>query len=199
MPWTIGLWIPAGVPHRVTAGSGTKFACTYFASGLGPAPRDDLGAVGVSPAVRALLHELSSRDLDPETRGLAEQVALRLMDAAHGVHLDLPMPIDDRARRVAHAVLSDPAVDRTLQEWGGVVGASARNLSRLFRREAGMSFADWRTRARLRLAVELLAAEHSVGVVAHRVGYSSVSAFVQAFRRELGVTPGGFAAGARAE
>lgn len=197
VPWTVGLWIPAGRPHRVTAGSGTEFVCTYFAPRLGSPPRDGIGAVGVTPAVRALLRELSERDLDPETRELAERLALRLLKAESIVHLDLPLPDDDRARRVAESVLADPAEARTLQEWGAIVGASERNLSRIFRRETGMPFAQWRTRARLRLAVELLAAEHPVGSVAHRVGYATASAFVQVFRRELGMTPGAFAVGER--
>ncbi len=172
VPWTVGLWIPAGVAHRVTAASGTEFACTYLSPGLGPAPRDDVGPVLVSPAVRALLHELGRRNLDPDTRRLAEQVTLRLLDAADVDPLDLPLPDDDRARRVALAVLTDPSDPRGLPEWGGIVGASERNLSRLFRRETGMAFAQWRTRARLRLAVELLSAERSVSDVAHRVGYA---------------------------
>lgn len=194
VPWTVGLWIPAGEPHRVTAGSGTEFACTYLANGLGVAPRRGVGAVGVSAAVRAVLGELSVRSLDPEVRRLAEQLVVRFLDPAHVVRLDLPLPDDDRARRVAQSVLGDPADGRTLAEWGTVVGASERNLSRLFKQDTAMSFAEWRTRARLRLAVELLAAESPVASVARRVGYSSVSAFVQTFRRELGITPGAFAA-----
>lgn len=92
-------------------------------------------------------------------------------------------------------MLTDLADTRTLQEWGTRVGASERNLSRLFRQETGMTFAQWRTRARLRGAVELLAADLPVGLVARRVGYATTSAFVQAFRRELGVTPGSFGRG----
>jgi len=193
VPWTVGLWIPAGEPHRVMAGSGTEFACTFLSGRLGTPPRDDVGAVGVTSAVRALFSELTERDLAPETRELAERAALRLLDAADMVRLDLPMPEDDRTRRVAGAVRADPADTRTLREWGSLVGASERNLSRLFTRETGMSFAEWRTRARLRMAVELLAADHPVAGVARRVGYATPSAFVQAFRRELGVTPGFFA------
>ncbi|ALJ18559.1 AraC family transcriptional regulator [Microbacterium sp. No. 7] len=193
VPWSVGLWIPAGEPHRVMAGSGTQFSCTYLAPELCEPPRADVGAVGVTPAVRALLSELRLRDLDPETRALAERVAVRMLDVADLPRLDLPLPVDDRTRRIADAVLADPADVRTLEQWGAVVGASERNLSRLFRRDTGMSFADWRTRARLRAAVELLAMDQPVAVVARRIGYGTTSAFVQAFRRELGITPGTFA------
>lgn len=195
VPWTVGLWIPAGEAHRVMAGSGTEFACTFLEPRLGPPPRGDTGAVGVTSAVRALFSELGQRALHPEVRALAERAAFRLLDPVETLRLDLPMPDDDRSRRVANAVLVDPSDSRTLREWGLVVGASERNLSRLFKKESGMSFAEWRTRARLRLAIELLAAELPVAAVARRVGYATPSAFVQAFRRELGMTPGTFAHG----
>ncbi|MFT4258250.1 helix-turn-helix domain-containing protein [Microbacterium sp.] len=197
VPWTVGLWIPAGEPHRVTASGGTEFFCSYLAAGLGPSPRDDVGAVGIPAAARALFDELSTRALEPVTRRLAEQLLPRLLDRAELVHLDLAFPEDDRARRIADAVRSDPADARTLSEWGAVVGGSERNLSRLFRRETSLSFAQWRTRARMLAAVELLAAGAPVGAVGRRVGYATPSAFVQAFRRELGTTPGTFALAAQ--
>jgi AraC-like DNA-binding protein len=52
-----------------------------------------------------------------------------------------------------------------------------------------MTFARWRTHARLAAALRLLAAGESVGNVAYRVGYGAPSAFVAAFRRGLGTTP----------
>lgn len=192
VPWTVGLWIPSGEPHRVMAGSGTEFACTFLAKQLGEPPRGDVGAVAVSLATKALFGELTSRELSAQAREHAERAALHLLEPADVVRLDLPMPTDDRTARVAREVLADPADTRTLRDWGVLVGASERNLSRLFRQETGMSFSDWRTRARLRVAVELLAADMPVGMVARRVGYATASAFVQAFRRELGVTPGSF-------
>lgn len=191
VPWTVGLWLPAGTPHRVSAGSGTEFSCTYVGRGVG-APRAGAGAVAVPAVVRAILEELSTQPLDDETRAMAEQLAVRLLQRADLVRLDVPMPEDDRTRRIAEAVRADPADDRTLGEWGGLVGASERNLTRLFKLETGLSFAEWRTKARMRAAIELLAAEHPVGAVSRRVGYRTPSAFVQAFRRELGTTPGAF-------
>ena len=44
-------------------------------------------------------------------------------------------------------------------------------------------------------ALPLLAQGLPMETVAHRVGYSSASAFVAAFRRAVGVTPGAYFAG----
>ncbi len=45
---------------------------------------------------------------------------------------------------------------------------------------------------RIQAALTRLAAGEPVAAVAWRVGYDSDSAFVQAFRRETGVTPGAY-------
>jgi AraC-like DNA-binding protein len=53
-------------------------------------------------------------------------------------------------------------------------------------------FGRWRTLLRLRAALSMLAAGQPVSRVAGRVGYDTPSAFVAAFRRETGQTPGSY-------
>ncbi|HEY3503784.1 MAG TPA: helix-turn-helix domain-containing protein [Actinocatenispora sp.] len=62
----------------------------------------------------------------------------------------------------------------------------------LLRARTGLSFTDWRTRVRLSAALEHMAAGRSVAQVARRVGYATPSAFVAAFRRQTGRTPGDY-------
>ena len=52
-----------------------------------------------------------------------------------------------------------------------------------------MPFGRWRTLLRLQAALSMLAADVPVSRVG-RVGYDTPSAFVAAFRRETGQTPG---------
>jgi AraC-like DNA-binding protein len=69
------------------------------------------------------------------------------------------------------------------------VGASERTLSRLFHKETGMSFQQWRKQLLLHEAIDLLGKGESVLNVALELGYSSPSAFVAMFRKALGTTP----------
>ena len=103
--------------------------------------------------------------------------------------LELPTPRDPRLARIAHALQENPARKETLAEWGKDVGASNRTLARLFTREMGMSFRRWREQLRLVFAIERLAAGEPVTSVAMELGYDSVSAFIQMFRKNLGATP----------
>ena len=66
---------------------------------------------------------------------------------------------------------------------------SGRTLARRFEAELGMSLRTWRRRLRLFKAVELLGGGLGVTSRAMELGYGSTSAFVFAFRSEMGCSP----------
>ncbi|MBV1795650.1 helix-turn-helix domain-containing protein [Siccirubricoccus sp. G192] len=66
---------------------------------------------------------------------------------------------------------------------------SGRTLARRFEAELGMSLRSWRRRLRLFKAIELLGGSLSVTQTAMELGYGSTSAFVYAFRTEMGCGP----------
>jgi AraC-like DNA-binding protein len=103
--------------------------------------------------------------------------------------LRVPLPRDDRLARVARALLDDVADDRGLDDWADFAGMSRRTFMRAFSAEVGMSFGRWRQQARLFAALEMLAQRESVTDAAIAVGYDSVSAFIEMFRKMLGTTP----------
>jgi transcriptional regulator GlxA family with amidase domain len=120
-----------------------------------------------------------------------------LLDELAVLPLDLPMPRDERALRAARHVRETLDGAHTLAGLAKQAGASARTLERLFRAETGLSFGAWRQRARLLRALQLLADDVSVTRTAMSVGYDSMSAFVAAFRRTIGTTPGRSSIGSR--
>jgi AraC-like DNA-binding protein len=76
-----------------------------------------------------------------------------------------------------------------LEEWSTLAGASSRTLARLFVRETGLRFVDWRHQVRLAQALVRLAHGQDIATVARVVGYDSASAFTAMFRQSLGKTP----------
>ncbi len=68
-------------------------------------------------------------------------------------------------------------------------GASRRTLERLFRTETSMSLGAWMQRQKLLDALRRLVAGEPVNTISLELGYSSASAFIAMFRRELGETP----------
>jgi methylphosphotriester-DNA--protein-cysteine methyltransferase len=69
------------------------------------------------------------------------------------------------------------------------LGSASVGSHILFIAETGMTFRQWRRQARLVAAIERLARREPVTSVAFDLGYDSVSAFIEAFRKTFGVTP----------
>ena len=189
LPPTRALWIPAGTSHETRASGAAVLRSVYVRTGNCPIAWDRPTPVGVSPLLRELIPHLED-PLPTEQRLRAEALLFDLLAPLEVAAGDIRLPEDERAYRVAEALLSDPGDGRTLEAWGRQVGASSRTLARAFLAETGLSFGRWRTLARLQAALLQLAEGRAVGLVASRVGYRTPSAFVAAFRAHTGVTPG---------
>ncbi|MER7617941.1 helix-turn-helix transcriptional regulator [Nonomuraea wenchangensis] len=96
------------------------------------------------------------------------------------------------ALTVARALSHDPGDEAGLAEWAERLHVSVKTLQRDFEREFGMPYSKVRTKLRLSTSRVLLETR-PVAEVAHRVGYSSPSAFISAFTKEYGCTPGRYA------
>lgn len=68
-------------------------------------------------------------------------------------------------------------------------GTSRRTLERIFAAETDLSLGAWRRRAHILDSLELLAAGATVTRTAIAAGYTTPSAYVAAFKRELRITP----------
>ena len=151
--------------------------------------------VAVSPLLRELVSSATRLEPGAKTDGRLQRlidVACDEIVHAQDVPLKLPAVWDPRLRKIEVALERDPSNQQTLAQWGREVGAASRTLARLFRKEAGMTFGEWRQQFRLLRALEYLAAGKSVTEVALSVGYESSSAFIVMFRKALGTTPNSY-------
>jgi AraC-like DNA-binding protein len=96
---------------------------------------------------------------------------------------------------VARRLHEDPARDEGIARLARDAGASVRTLQRVFRDETGMRFVEWRQRLRLLHAITLLEQGATVTAAGAAAGYASTSAFIAAFRQQMGTTPGSYRAG----
>ncbi|WP_406193617.1 AraC family transcriptional regulator [Kitasatospora sp. NBC_01560] len=130
---------------------------------------------------------------DPKDRGPLARLRRVLVDELHEAReqpLHIPEPVDDRLHAIARRLQDNPADNTPLADLGRSCGASSRTLSRLLRRELGMTFYQWRTQIRLYHALVLLADGHDITHVAHSCGWANPSGFIAAFTDLVGTTPG---------
>lgn len=195
-------WMPPGELHTVSVSGPMSGWGLFLAPEVCAVLPEHPCVIGISELLRALVRRASEWTLTERLEPEQERVCAVLLDelrrAAHEP-LHLPMPVDRRLLRVAHAVLKAPHENRSLEDWARRAGLSVRSLSRLFRSETALSFAQWRQQARLSRALEHLAEGMPVTRVAEATGYASTSAFIAMFRRAYGLPPAryfGYAASA---
>jgi AraC-like DNA-binding protein/mannose-6-phosphate isomerase-like protein (cupin superfamily) len=187
--------IPAGALHAIRMWGEVAMRSLYFPVNA-PAPVFDAETCRVI-SVSALLRELILRvaelaALDSRVAAEARLMSV-LMDELETAHIEpllLPLPSDVRAQRAADWILKNPADGATTKALARRCGLSARTLERLFPAETGMRFGLWRQKARLLESVRVLVEGGSVTDAALESGYSSVSAYIAAFKQTFGCTPG---------
>ena len=187
------VWVPAGIMHAEQMHSPVSVRTLYFAGGLVKALPRECRIVNVSPLLRELVLRASRLGiLDRKIHTHARLIGVVLDELADlsEVPLQLPMPRDERARRLAALLEDRPHDRRSVAELAHRAGASRRTVERLFLTETKMTVGEWRRRLRLLHGVRLLAGGHSVTNAALDAGYASTSAFIAAFKKTLGVTPG---------
>lgn len=202
IPTGRAVFIPARSPHAIRMWGSVEMRTLYFSPSLTSFESQTCYVVGVSPLLRELILravELSGLDsrTEPDTWmiGLlvAEVKAEEVKAASAAVAespLMLPMPADERAMALARQVLDQPSAEDSVDELAQRHSLARRTLERRFRDETGMSFGMWRQKARLLDSIRLLAEGASVTDTALDCGYSSVSAFIAAFKGTFGYTPG---------
>ncbi|MEE1649943.1 AraC family transcriptional regulator [Brachybacterium sp. J144] len=184
-----GLFVPGGTAHAASRAATTPLAATFVHPWAWQEAPAEVTPVLVNEALRALLTHLHDRGMPKGQRIRAQRVCLEMISVEPAPNLALAIPRDPRIAPVARAILSDPADDRSLEDWAYLTSVSGRTLVRAFRAETGMTFTEWRTAARMSAAIRLLGEGVPVGGVARRVGYATTSAFSAAFHRMFGRPP----------
>lgn len=199
IPTARAVFIPARGVHALRMWGLVGMRTLYFSPLLTSFENEECRVMDVAPLLRELiLRTVERAGLDSRVASdtwmirLIEEELKAAMAAAEDSPLKLPMPTDERAQAVAHHVLAQPrkvngeSVDQLARQHG----VARRTLERRFRDETGMSFGMWRQKARLLDSIRLLAEGESVTDAALESGYSSVSAFIAAFKSTFGYTPG---------
>lgn len=186
------VWLPSGVRHRVGSLLGAEFRSLWIAFDTGRNLPTSPSVLSVSPLLKELIVEAATIEGRLDDDGYADRIATLILDQLRRAKLlsaGLPWPRNERLLRLCEALYIDPADTRTSDQWAKALGMSQRTLARQFETEMGLSLRSWRRQLRLLRAIELLNSGTAVTETAMQLGYGSASAFVFAFRTEMGSSP----------
>ncbi len=186
------VWLPRGVPHRVGSLLGAEFRSLWLDDRTATHVAAACTVFRVSTLLRALIVEAADIQERPSRDGYADRVARLILDQlrrAETLRAALPWPRGGPVSVLCEALYADPTDQRGPEEWGAALGVSGRTLARRFNDEVGMNLRAWRRRLRMFKAIEMLGGGCSVTETAFELGYGSSSAFIYAFRQEMGRSP----------
>lgn len=188
------IWIAPHVVHAVTMMEAARLSPLRIHASRDPFRGETCRVVEVSGLLRELIAALETGEQprDPGRAALIGELILDELARAPSRPIRVPLPRDKRLQSLCEALLAAPGDTQTLACWAHAAGASERTLARLFERELGMSFGQWRQQVRLAHGVSLIARGMPLWQGAQQLGYASQSAFSAMFRKTFGSTPSSF-------
>jgi AraC-like DNA-binding protein len=194
VPPSRAIWTAPGVVHEVTVLEPVRLRPVRIHAARSPFPGEDCRVLEVSTLLRELILALEQLpQLEVSTRAsLLSELMLDELARSPALPIRVPLPRDKRLQSLCGRLLDEPGAAHTLADWARQVGASERTLARLFEKELGMSFGQWRQQVRLAHAAPLIARGMPLARVAEELGYTSQSAFSHMFRKTFGCSPSAF-------
>jgi len=197
VPPTRAIWMVAGMTHAIRCVGEVHMrsvlVATDVAAGAGLVARTQ--AVGISPLLRELIRAAVDvrHPAAPDSRdGRVLRLLLDEVRALPVLPLHVQMPADARLQRICRHLQDQPDDASTMQDWAARLAVDVKTIQRLFVKDTGMTFGQWRQQSRLLRALELLATGEKVIDVALALGYDSPSAFSTMFRKQFGLAPSQF-------
>jgi AraC-like DNA-binding protein len=178
-----GVWLAADVEHGLALRNGGMAIGPMLSPSAAP-PGGRTRVVGPAPALSALVTVLlcAAPEADEE-RGPLRAALEEVLRSTTREHFALTLP----EHPVAHAIaLLAARFDGTLDELAERHFISARHVQRVFVDETGLTFAQWRTRARLNLAIASLRAGDGMRAAMQLAGFATRHGLLKALSRECG-------------
>ena len=191
-PPAYALWIPPFIEHESRTRQATRFAAVYIADIRCNSLPQKVCALRCSDILFAIVQDLAARAVEIPKSADDLRLADVLIDQirlAREFGGYVPFVDDPAIARIMTAIVQRPGDRRNLAQWAEQVALSERSLSRRWRELTGMSFHDWRQRAKLVAALSMLEQGCSNDEVARRLGYNSTSAYIAMVRQMTGASP----------
>ena len=186
------VWIPSNVAHQVYFPNNVKIITAFIdPSQLKKLPTSSF-AFDNSNFFKSLLLKIVSFSNPIEFTAEQKRITDVLLDEISVIQPTstfLPTSDDEKIKKVTNALLNNYSGKQTIEYYADICCISSKTLSRLFIKELGMSFGDWKIRLKLLEAIKQLGEKKSITEIALNLGYENPSSFITTFKKHFGKTP----------
>src|SRR5262245_21265673 len=187
-----GLWIPGGVRHSFRTLGKVITRSVYIEGAAARAMPNQCRVLEISPLLRRLLIEAVDLRVEYEAGSRAAAIVNLLLLELHAARRQLlvvPFPADEALAARCRRFLESPSAHESIDAWALALAMSRRTFTRMFRRETGLSLAEWQRRAAVLQAIPRLTRGEPITSIALDLGYGSPAALTSMFKRVLGTPP----------
>ncbi|HWX02600.1 helix-turn-helix transcriptional regulator [Collimonas sp.] len=186
------IWIPPLLKHEIATIEKSQLRALYIHADANPFSGQECIVLEVSSLLRELIAALTEAEVDSVRESLLTRLILDELVAAKTPGIRVALPTEKRLHAICQALIEAPDSGMTLAAWADRAGASERTLARLFEKDLGMTFGQWRQQVRLAHAAPMIARGMPLSLVAAELGYASQSAFSAMFKKTFGQSPSTF-------
>ncbi|WP_207423890.1 helix-turn-helix domain-containing protein [Desertivirga brevis] len=202
--WIVGslqaMWIPGDVVHQVYFPEHANLNSIFIAPSIASELSQTSFAFHIDDFCKSLILKITSfNNQSPLTvqQKRIQQVFLDELSLAKPSTTFLPLSNHPNIKKIAEALEESYEYKCPINYYADLCCVSTKTLSRLFRKELGLTFSEWILRYKLIKAVNLLGNNHSVKEVAFELGYENSSSFIYTFKKFFKVTPGSLTSGTK--
>lgn len=192
VPATHAVWVPPNTFHGAKSHGPFKGWSVYLDPKKSQLLANSPKTFQTTGLLKELVHRAASwqDDTSQAVKNRLSEVLFDEIVSLEEAPLGLMQPELLSLKKMTDELLANLADNRGLEEWAKAIGLSSRTFARRFNEQTGLGFSEWRQRARVLSAIEMLADNVPVTNIAFTLGYENISAFIAMFRRTVGVTPG---------
>ncbi|AZA79984.1 AraC family transcriptional regulator [Chryseobacterium sp. G0186] len=186
------LWIPANEVHRVNFRNMVAYRSVYFDQNYAEKYiHSSLKVLHVNPLLKEIIERICFWDWN--TPDIHQENILKVfwneLNNAPEEKLELKMPQDRRFKNKIEEWTKRLSMPPMLKNIAEDTGAVEKTITRIFKKETGLSYQEWRQQWRLQRSIELLVEGNTIGEVSYILEFSSDSAFIEFFKKHTGSTP----------
>lgn len=186
------LWIPSNEVHRVNFRNMVAYRSIYFDQNYAEKYiNSSLKVLHVNPLLKEIIERICFWDWN--VLNIQQENILNVfwneMDDAPEERLELKMPQDRRFKNNVEKWTKRLSMPPMLKNLAEDTGAVEKTITRIFKKETGLSYQEWRQQWRLQRSIELLVEGNTIGEVSYILEFSSDSAFIEFFKKHTGSTP----------
>lgn len=191
-PPQYAIWLPPHTTHSAISQTSTLYITLVVAQAFCQQLPKTVKLIDINPILLSIVQDFLKRGITQPTTEADQRLARVIIDQiqqATCYDRFLPWSQHPKLEPILKQIQHQPASLITIQQCADMVDLSERHLLRLSQQELNMSLNDWRSRAKLLIAIDMLGQQHSVNQIASYLGYHSASAFINMFQRMTGKTP----------